>query len=374
MKKIKILHLQLLPLLSGVQNMMIQLLKGLNQANYDIYVVSCEGGPLVNEVLKNNWTHIPLKNMHREISLKDFKATIELYRILNDIKPDIIHTHSSKTGFIGRIVGRIAGVKLVIHTLHGFSFHPYQSFIVRTFYQILESFAAIFADYNVFVNQFEREIALHKLGFNSKKALTIYNGIKPYKVIKSYEGISDYSEKPFRLVSVLRFSSQKNIVATIEQAINIVKENKNIYFTFYGYGELFDVCKNLIIANNVTENIKLPGWITAIRKHLLDYDVFLLNSLWEGLPISILEAMSVGLPVIASSIKGNNELVDDSNGWLIDPKDNTALNKVIKKIIKNPLDLQQKGEQSIKKVTYVFNEEFFISKYAELYNKIEKSD
>lgn len=369
MKKIKVLHLQLLPLLSGVQNMMIQLLKGMDPNEFEIFVVSKGDGPLVDEVEKNGWTHITLDYLVREISFKDFKAMIGFYKILKMINPDIVHTHSSKTGFIGRIIARIAGIKLIIHTLHGFSFHPYQNFTTRVFYQLLESFAAMFAHYNVFVNQYEKEFAIHKLGFNPAKSLTIYNGINAYNKIREYPESFNFIENSLNIVSVSRFSEQKNIVSTIEQAIDIVNMYENINFTFYGDGELYGLCQKIIKQNKAQDKIFLPGWAKDIQEILLGYDVFLLNSLWEGLPISILEAMSVGLPVIASNIKGNNELVDESNGWLIKPYDLKGLQKVVEQIMLNPEDIALKGKQSLKKVTYIFQEELFINRYVELYKK-----
>ncbi len=369
MKKVKLLHIQLLPLLSGVQNMMIQLLKGLNPETFEIIVISRDNGPMVDEIKKNGWQHITLNSLTRNISVLDLKAFIDLFIILRKIKPDIVHTHSSKTGFIGRITAKLAGVKLVIHTLHGFSFHPFQPKVIRFFYQTLESFAAMFADYNVFVNQFEKDYAIHKLGFNSKKTLSIYNGIKVYPKTKEYPFDLTFFNQPLKVVSVSRFSKQKNIIDTIQQAIEIVKSKSNVTFTFYGDGELFDDAQKLIESNVVPDKIFLPGWASNIQETLLKYDVFLLNSLWEGLPISILEAMSVGLPVIASNIKGNNELINEDNGWLIDLQNPNSLNAIIKYILKNPEILKEKGLQSVKKVTYIFKEELFINRYLELYNK-----
>lgn len=366
MEKIKILHLQLFPLLSGVQNMMIQLLSALNQEKYDIFVVSRSDGPLVKKVIENNWTHIPLDTLVRNLSFSDFKSAWKFYKILKDIKPDIVHTHSSKTGFIGRIVAKIAKVPLIIHTAHGFSFHPYQKPITRIFYSILESFASFFADYNIFVNIFEKELAIHKLGFNQDKTMTIYNGVKPYHKQKQYP--EDFlSNDTLKIISVLRFSEQKNIVSTIEQAIKVVKKIDNVTFTFLGDGELLEVCKNIINSNSVQDKIILGGWSFNVLDTLLEYDVFLLNSLWEGLPISILEAMSVGLPVICSNIKGNNELVDDSNGWLTEIYDLNALEKVVLEILADKNILVQKGRESLKKVTTLFHEEFFINEYQKLY-------
>ena len=376
MKKIKLMHLQVLPILSGVQNMMLMLLSGLEQDKYEITVISRGNGPLVDKVKEYGWEHISIESLSRELCLKDFLSAWKLYWIFKKEKPDIVHTHSSKTGFLGRVLAKMAGVPRVIHTTHGFPFHPYQNRISRCFYAILETYASFFSDFNVFVNLYEKELAIHKLGFNKNKALTIYNGILPFHTQKVYE--ESYLENDtLKIVSVLRFSKQKNIISTIKQAVKVVKRFKNVHFTFIGDGELYEECCNIVnnsfVAEisdfNPIENITLSGWVSDIPEKLLSFDVFLLNSLWEGLPISILEAMSVSLPIICSNIKGNNELVSSSNGWLIDPLDSNALENVISEILENKNILKEKGNDSLKKVTNLFHYELFISEYEKIYDR-----
>ena len=361
--KTKIVHLQVLPLLTGVQNMMILLLSGLNQEDYEIYVVSQGNGPLVDAVQDLGWYHITINTLVRNISIKDFVTAWKLFWLFRRIKPDIVHTHSSKTGFLGRITARLAGVKKIIHTVHGFPFHQYQNPITRTCYTILESFASFFSHYNVFVNHYEREMAIHKLGFNSHKAITIYNAVLP-----NAEPISTlHTVNHLKIVSVLRFSKQKNIVSTIEQTVKVVKKYDNVQFTFIGNGELFGECFDIVKKNNLESKIILTGWISNVQDELKNHHVFLLNSLWEGLPISILEAMSVGMPIICSNIKGNNELVTDVNGWLIEPYDLNALENVVLTILEDTSVLTEKGKESLKKVTKQFHYELFIEEYEKLY-------
>jgi len=362
MKKIKLLHIQLCAILSGVQNAMLLLLAGLPKEKYDIYVVSRSDGELPQRVTELGFTHIPLDCLVQQLSPKDLIAFVKTYRIIKRLKPQIVHTHSSKTGFIGRITARLAGVPLIIHTIHGFPFHPYQNKLKYLFYATLEAFAAKFAHVNVSVNAFERELAVNKLGFNPKKIITIYNGVKPAKTIKTY------SDDPMlKIVSVLRFTKQKNVVYTMQRAIEIVQENRDITFTFIGNGELYATCKELIETSQTTDNITLIGWLPDPKETLANYDAFLLLSLWEGFSIAILEAMSAGLPIICSNIKGNNELVDATNGWLIDLNNPQDLQNTLTQILSNKHILAEKGRASIEKVTNLYNLELYIQKYEELY-------
>jgi glycosyltransferase involved in cell wall biosynthesis len=360
---------------------MIALLSGLEQDKYDIYVVSRSDGPLVNKVKECGWTHIPLDRMVREISFKDILTAWDFYKIVKKIKPDIVHTHSSKPGFIGRIIARLAGVPLIIHTINGLPFFLYSNPIKRFILTSLESFSAKFAHYNVFVNRYERNLAIEKLRFNPIKSPVIYNAISPYGRQKqeiatdceqeARQGNLRNDKRPasdeLKIVSVARFEVPKNTIFTVAQAIEVVKKHDNVLFTFYGDGEYFDICNELVNRDGVQDRVMLRGWHTDILNELLNHDVFLLNSLSEGMPISILEAMSVGLPIISSNVKGSNELVDKRNGWLINPLDKTAIEKTVKEILSDKSVLQEKGAESLKKVTNTFNYELFIREYKKIY-------
>ena len=346
--------------------MMIQLLSGLDQDKYEFYIASKSDGELVEAVRQKNWEHIAIDSLVRELSWKDIVSTWRIMKIIQKIKPDIVHTHSAKTGFLGRIIARLMGVRLVIHTVHGFPFHQYQHPVKRFFYIILEMFAGLFAHYNIFVNKFEKEYAIHRLGYNRKKCVTVYNGVSRFEVRGSRFEIGGM----LKIVSVLRFTEQKNVVTTIEQAIRVVGKYEGVCFDFFGGGELFEICEKIVLDSGVGDRVCLKGWVSNVQEILIGYDVFLLHSLWEGLPISILEAMNVGLPVICSDIKGNNELVDSLNGWLIDPKDKNGIDNVVGEILNDKSILREKGVESFKKVTNRFNYELFINEYERLYSTI----
>ena len=219
MEKIQIAHIQLLPLLSGAQNVMLSILNSLDKDKYDIYVISKPGGPLVERVLELGYNYIPLSSFKRSISIMDIVAFLKLIRIFNKYKFDIVHTHSSKPGFIGRIAARITSVPKIVHTVHGFPFHPYQKKIIMNFYRSMEKYAALFGDKIIFVNNSERELAIADHLIKPEKTITIYNGIKLPKM-KLRE--KDNNDKLI-IGSTLRFWKQKNITETIDAAIRVCK-------------------------------------------------------------------------------------------------------------------------------------------------------
>ena len=367
MNRIKIVHIQLLPLLSGAQNVMLTILNSLDKDKYDIYVISKPGGPLVEKVLELGYNYIPLKSFKRSISVMDIVALIKLIKIFKKYKFDIVHTHSSKPGFLGRISARLAGVPKIVHTVHGFPFHYMQSLPIRYFYQVLEKFVSQFCNKIVFVNNFEREFAIKYRIVNEKKAITIYNGIKfdEEEIKKTYKR----TDNIFIIGSVLRFEKIKNIINTIRAAIEVCKVNDRIVFYIIGDGKLFNECRQIVSEANLEENIILPGWKNNIAEWLVKFDVYLLFSIAEGLSISILEAMSIGLPIVASDVKGNNELVSDANGILVPINDIDRLTAVLLSLPDEKERLIELGKNSRKSVEEKFNLTEFVRRYKDIYNQ-----
>ncbi len=364
MKKIRIAHIQLLPLLSGAQNVMLTILESLDKNKYDIYVISKPGGPLVDKVVELGYKYIPLSSFKHNISIMDIVAFIKLIIIFKKFKFDIVHTHSSKPGFIGRIAARTAGVPKIVHTVHGFSFHSYQKKMIKKFYQLMEKFAGLFCDKIVFVNNSERETAIANHLIKPEKAITIYNGVEfPQMRLRGKEN----SDK-FIIGSCLRFWRQKNIIDTIEAAIRVCKENENIQFIFIGDGELYRSAEDMVNNSGFKNRIQLPGWQKNPTEWLQKFDVFLLYSKWEGLPLSILEAMSFGLPIVASDIKGNNELVSDANGILVPINEIDRLTSILLSLPDEKEKLKEWGENSRKLIKEKFDLTDFIRKYKNVYD------
>ncbi len=376
MRKIKLLHLQLLPLLSGVQNVSLDILTGLDPDKYEITMASKAGGPLVSKVKELGFKHVEVKHLVRDLSILDLWAFFELLSIFKKGKYDIVHTHSSKTGLLGRIAARLAGVPKVIHTVHGFSFKPEQPLVVRLFYIIMEFIGARFCDEMVFVNKQDRDFAL-KYGISSKeKSRTIYNGINVAKLENSeYPTPELISFKAFKqendyvIGSVQRLCKQKNSLQTIKTAINLCNKNPHIKFIIIGEGEYFTECVDLVRKNSLQERIFLPGWQLNVKAWLKEMDLFLIFSLNEGLSIAILEAMACGLPIVASKVTGNVELVEDGvNGYLVSLLDLEKLEEILLEMSEDRGKGELMGKEALRIQASSFTYESFINQYRKLYD------
>jgi len=374
MRRIKICHVQLLPLLSGVQNMMINLLDYLDRNEYDITVISAPSGPMIEKLHAMCIKHVAFPDLIQKINFHDIRIFFQFYKLFKKEHFDIVHTHSSKTGFIGRIAAKLAGIRIVIHTIHGFPFNEYQSKIVRFFYQNLERIAGVFCDNAVSVNDYERELTIKKKFITKIKIITIYNGIKQLKPIRHINrGELGIPDNHIIIGSVSRFSKPKNIINLISVAINVVSKSNNISFIFVGDGELLEKAKKLIDQSNASQLIHLVGWKSNVAEWYDLFDIVMLYSKWEGLSLTILEAMSMRKPLIVSNVKGNNELiVDGQNGYLIEIGHHKDLTKKVLSLSKDTQKQKKFGEAGYKKFLENYTLDRFVGSYRELYQKLIK--
>ena len=183
--KTKIIHLQVIPKLSGVQRVSLEIMKQLPDSLYDKYILfgitkDCGDKEECLREFREAGCHIIIfPYMKREIGWNDFNAMLELYRLFRREKFDIVHTNSTKPGFIGRIAATVAGVPYVIHTVHGLAFHKFLTLPVWLFYWSCEMFASIFCDKIVLVNHhYMKYFKVFRYKFE-----IIYNGID-YSLLK----------------------------------------------------------------------------------------------------------------------------------------------------------------------------------------------
>jgi len=361
-----VLHLGLVPILSGVQNVMLQILEAIEADGYEIKVATAPGGELVEVVENHGWKHIPIPSLVREINpVKDFQAFRELAKILKEEKVDILHTHSSKTGLLGRAVGKLCKLPTIIHTVHGYPFHKYQNPLLYGFYLLAEWWAGHYCDYLVSVNREDAELAKRVLRIPISKIKYIPNGAIPHKQRKIL------TSDEIVIGTMSRFWKQKNMINSVKVAIKACRHRSELKFIFVGDGQDLAVCQELVENAGFEERIILPGWSLDKEKWLNQFDIFLLYSWWEGLPLSILEAMSYGLPIIASEIKGNRELVDTGNGYLVNPDDNSKLLNLLLNLPNLKEDLIAKGEGSYNKVVQNYSLDYFNDRYRALYREIK---
>ena len=292
---------------------------------------------------------------------RNLKAFVLLKKILKKEKPDIIHLHSSIAGFLGRITCRMNRFDMdkVIYNPHGFSFlQQNESKFKRKFFYGLEWLASKIGGYTVGCSLGEFEEAL-KI---SKKCIIINNGIdtnKIDKIIKKINGnkIDDKKNNKLKIGTVGRICYQKNP----DLFNDLAKSFEGYDFVWIGDGDLNDKLQ--------ADNIKVTGWVDRkeVIKELKDVDIFILTSLWEGLSISLLEAMYLGKPVIVTNVIGNKDVVyNNINGYIVNNL--SEFIKIINFITKNNIISDIKFKQKVRSnIVDNYGQTEMVEKYIDLY-------
>ena len=240
-----------------------------------------------------------ISSLARSINpLRDFAAVGELTRALSDFGPDLVASHSSKAGAIARLVAFRLGVPSVF-TAHGWSFTPGPPFHKRLAYLFLEGLLARCGEKIITVSEFDRRLALRYRLAAPDRIVTIRNGVED---LAGEEYRAAATKEPPQLISVARYSDQKDH-RTLFLAL---AELKHLDWTLQllGDGPKRNEVEALARALGMSQRIEFLGLRRDVAHRLAQSQIFLLISNWEGLPISILEAMRAGMPVIASDVGG----------------------------------------------------------------------
>ncbi|MBN1620702.1 glycosyltransferase family 4 protein [candidate division WOR-3 bacterium] len=330
----------------------------------DSVLITGRDGVLKPSALKEFKSRIyTAKSLRREINPVDDIAAlwqiIKIIRILKKEGPCLVHTNSSKAGLLGRWACFLLSVPCV-HTVHGWSFNPRQNPLFTLIAVFLERVAAVFTGRLIVVTtEDERKGLKNKIGNRKKYALArAVVDLKPFlnkKPPSNREKL--FIPEGFAVVgTVSNFKKQKAPLDFIMTASIVVSKRPETIFLYAGGGPLMEEAERKAEKLGLKENIRFLGWRDDIPELLAAMDVFLLMSLWEGLPQTIIQAMASGKPVVATSVDGSKEIVKDGiNGFLISPgKPAEAAEKVL--FLLSSSDLRKKmGEEGVKTVEKGFS-------------------
>lgn len=325
MRKVNLLYVITKLELGGAQKQLLSLISRLDRQRYNpILVTACDGLLIDAAASIDGLSIIRSKFLERPLNpLKDLLALCQIYRIIRKNKIDIVHTHSSKAGIIGRWAARFAKAKIIIHSVHGWSFNDYQNPFWRRVIIWLEKHTARITHKLIVVSRFDLEKAIDcGIGRRGQYALIRYGidygeiDLAPYGFREELQATN--GELLIGMISCLK--PQKSPQDFINLAYLIKKSLPQARFILVGDGALRKKIEGMIYRFGLKQQVVLTGWRRDIPRILSGIDVFVLTSLWEGLPISVLEAMASALPVVATNTGGIAEvLCDGSNGFLIHP-------------------------------------------------------
>ncbi len=374
-QKINILYIITKLELGGAQKQLICLIRGLDKERYNIFLFTAQEGILMPEVLSISDLHIKRSNfLERNLNpIKDFLAMIEIFFFIKTNKIDIVHTHSSKAGILGRIAGWLAGVKIKVHTVHGWPFHQYQPFLTRVTFVLLEKITSFFTDKLIVVSGPDLRKGVKYVRRNKNKYTLIRYGVElecasSEKTLKMVREELKIKEGDILVGNISCFKPQKAPLDYLRLAEIIKKSFPAVKFILVGDGILRKMIENEILRANLQNNVILTGWRKDISAILSSIDIFALTSLWEGMPITVLEAMCCAKPVVATDTGGIREIVIDGyNGFLVNPKDIQTMSQKLLLLLGSKELREKMGSLGRKHLGSKFNLQSMIQANQDLY-------
>lgn len=329
---IPICHVQVLPLLSGVQRAMLEIFERLDRDRFDIHVACQSPGPLSDELERRGMTCHFVPALGRAIRpWRDAAAYRGLVQLFGRHGFQIVHTHSSKPGALGRIAARRAGVPHIVHHVQGFAFHEFSRPLSRAAYTRLETLASRYCDRIIFVNHEERELAIRTGIAPAEKCVTVYNGVDLRKFSpaemrrwrEAFRADLGIAHDEVVILTIGRIDEQKQslLLPAIAARLKARAPAARWRLLVVGSGPLERCLDELASECGVRQCVRRVPWLAQPEQAYFAADVVLQPSLWEGLPLALIEAQAAALPAVASDVKGNREVVTDRTGYLCRPRD-----------------------------------------------------
>jgi len=380
----KIAHIITRLIIGGAQENTFFTIKGLINKGYEVDLISGPTygpeGSLEEEVKKEKIKLIIIKQLVREINpFFDIISFFKLFFLFKRKKYDIIHTHSAKAGILGRIAGKISNPNcVVIHTIHGPSFHPYQSFFLNFLYVLSEKIAEKFTDHFICVGEVMKNHYLKAGIGKEKKYSVIYSGfsLNPYfKCEKEKTNIKEKLgiKKEEKVIGMIgRLFPLKGQDYLLQSFISILKEYPDVKLLLVGDGILREKLEEYAKEKGIFEKVIFLGLVPPenIPLYVSIMDILVHTSLREGLPKAVAQGFAGGKPVVSFDIDGARELViDGETGFLVPPKNISILTEKLIFLLKNSDIACKMGSIGRERVKKLFPVEKMVDEIEKLYIK-----
>jgi glycosyltransferase involved in cell wall biosynthesis len=344
MTRVRVLHAITMLEPGGAQRNTLDTVAMLDRRLFEVALACADEGELLPEARALAGVELfELPHLRREVRpLADVRAIAELRRVIRRVRPQIVHTHSSKAGIVGRLAASRERVPIVVHSIHGFGFGPHQPAPVRAVFLAAERLAARRTTAFIAVSRRNLEQGVRLGLFPAERARVIRSGIDlaAFRDHRGGDGVRRELGIPAAAPVVLQVAClkpQKAPELFVELAAALAPRFPAAHFVLVGDGGLRGEVERRRSAAGLERRLHLPGWRTDVPALLDAAAVVTLTSRFEGLPRVLVEALAAGVPVVATAVDGVPEVVrDGENGFLAAPADVGAIAAKVAAILGDP--------------------------------------
>lgn len=361
-----------------LKHFLLPLIDGMEKEGWTVISV-CSDGPYIRKLQKKGYNIETIYIARSYNVFQHFKSILALTRFFKEQEFDIVHVHSPIAAFVARLAARFASVSVVIYTAHGFYFHDEMMPLKRSVFLFLEKWVGKYTNILFTQSAEDAACAIEKNLLPQGLIYTIGNGVNPQKFnpkkigngmkIRNKLGIQDDA---FVIGIIARLVEEKGICEFLEAAMQASDENDKLCFLVIGARLESDHAKGVnskikVAKDNYDGKILFLGQRTDIPVLLSAMDVFCLPSWREGMPRSIIEAMMMEKPVIATNIRGcREEVIDNETGFLVPTKDVTKLKNQFLYCSRNTKKIRKMGKAGRLRALRYFDEKNVVEKQVEL--------
>ncbi|MDP3726194.1 MAG: glycosyltransferase family 4 protein [bacterium] len=377
MAKKKILYVITKSNWGGAQRYVHDLATSLSKEQFNVAVLFGGYGNLKEKLNSQGVRTIALPNFDRDTRLRnDTKTFFALIRIFKKERPDIIHLNSSKAGILGALAGRIARVQRIIFTAHGWAFNEERPWWQKKIITFLHIVTIVLSHKTIAVSNKTKNQITH-LTFIKQKIVVVHNGIDTLSFVSREDSRTFLSSKNKSLNNkkemawigtIAELHTTKGLFYAIEAMQNVAHRFPNIIYIIMGDGEKRQQLEEMIQTYTLSNRVFLLGHIDNAAEYLPAFDIFLLPSLSEALPYTLLEAGLAKLPVVGSAVGGIPEIIEDKkSGVLIPPRDSQAITDAMSELLEKPYLQKQYGDKLFEVVKEKFSLREMLQKTVGLY-------
>lgn len=377
-EKKKILFISTKSAWGGAQRYIVDLIDNLSRTSFDIEVAAGGMGPLAQKIRERDVPYHQIPDLEKNINLlKDFFSFFAILKILRKTRPDVLHLNSSKASILGAIAGRLLGIQKIVSSTHGWPFLEDRPLWQRILIKLLTKIGALFQDTVICVSQFDYDIGIHAHIASSKKLVPIHNGIDPSRhpfLERSrareslFKKIQKEPKNYFIIGSIAEYTKNKGLFYLIEAAAHIVIVEPRTIFFLIGWGEEKQFLEHEIARLHLEKHVFLIEYLPEAFSYLKALDIFILPSIKEGFAYTLLEASLAELPIIATRVGGNPEVIENlKNGLLIRPASPEEIIYAVSYLMRAPEERVLFGGEARKKVVRDFSISKMVGLTADVY-------